>query len=247
MSRIQRILKQTQHRPWELPNGKWQYYQEWNNALFFHWEVPLEQLRPLVPESFPLDHSEGKYYVSLVAFSMEHIRPRNLPAVSLLSDFHEINVRTYIDLDGKKGVYFLNIEAEKVLSAFVARKLSGLPYEKADIQFAPGAYRSVNPAKGFQLDTRFALAAPIKHKTALDLWLTERYCLYLDRDNEYFRFDIHHPEWDLQHVNLEKADVNYQIGGIKLSPNDPFLVHYSKGVSVLSWKKTKLNPVNRTF
>ena len=42
---------------------------------------------------------------------MEQIRPRYLPAVSLVSDFHEINLRTYIDNDERKGVYFLNIEA----------------------------------------------------------------------------------------------------------------------------------------
>lgn len=241
MSAIQQILNQTQHRPWPLPSGKWQYYQEWNNALFFHWEVPFEKLRKLVPEFLTLDSFEGKYYISLVAFSMQQIRPRNLPAVKFLSDFHEINVRTYIDMDNKKGVYFLNIEAEKALSVWVARKLSGLPYEKASIRFDPGRYHSVNNTKGFRLNTRFSISETIADKTALDLWLTERYCLYLDRRGDFFRFDIHHPEWKLKHVKLEQAETNYQLGDINLRAADTLLAHYSKGVSVLSWKKTTLS------
>jgi uncharacterized protein YqjF (DUF2071 family) len=227
--------------------GQWQYYQEWNDALFFHWEVPFDLLRSLVSEALTPDHFEGKYYVSLVAFSMQKIRPRNLPSVKFLSDFHEINVRTYIDMDGKKGVYFLNIEAEKAFSAFVARKLSGLPYEKAVIDRTADSYQSVNHPKQFRLNAHFKISGKIHDKTALNLWITERYCLYLDQKNALFRFDIHHAAWELNHVEIKKAEVNYQLGQLKITSETPFFTHYSKGVKVLSWRKSKFNPLSGTF
>lgn len=64
---------------------------------------------------------------------MEKIKPINFPAVSIVSDFHEIDIRTYLTDKNKAGVWFLNIEVEKNISALVARMLSGLPYEKASI------------------------------------------------------------------------------------------------------------------
>lgn len=240
MSTTKELLNQTAHRSWDLPSGKWQFYQEWNEALFIHWEIPFELLRSFVPEKLILDNFQGTYFVSLVAFSMQKIRPRNLPSLKFVSDFHEINLRTYIDQNGKKGVYFLNIEAEKQLSAFVARKLSGLPYEKASIKRASEFYRSRNRVKNFRLDAEFDISDPVLQKTELDYWLTERYCLYLDQKDQLFRYDIHHPEWELSKLELKKAEIHYQLNELTLSSNIPFLAHYSKGVSVLSWKKRKL-------
>lgn len=31
---INEILNSTKHRPWELPNSTWKYYQEWSDVLF---------------------------------------------------------------------------------------------------------------------------------------------------------------------------------------------------------------------
>src|SRR5688572_28073305 len=115
------ILAETSHRPFELPAGNWQYYHEWNNALFLHWTIPYDVIRNCVPGALNLDTFNGDAYVSLVPFTMQRIRPRMLPAIGYVSDFDEINLRTYINNDGKAGVYFLSIESGKRLSAFIAR------------------------------------------------------------------------------------------------------------------------------
>lgn len=95
------LLKSTEHRSWLPPEKSWSFYQEWNDAVFLHWEVPYDDLRALVPSDLTLDNFEGKYYVSIVAFKMEKIRPRHLPAVSFISNFYEINVRTYVTAQEK--------------------------------------------------------------------------------------------------------------------------------------------------
>lgn len=111
--KIREILNKTEHRPWKLPVGNWKFYQEWNNAVFLHWQVNESELRKLVPEDIEIDLFDGKPWVSVVAFTMEKIRPRSLPAFPLISDFDEINIRTYVKYNGKTGVYFLSIEEER--------------------------------------------------------------------------------------------------------------------------------------
>ena len=239
MTDIEDIISNISHRPFALPVGQWKYYQEWNNALFFHWTIPFDILRKCVPANFNIDTFDGNCYVSLVAFTMQKIRPRYLPSISFISDFDEINLRTYIDNDNKKGVYFLNIEAEKLLSTFVAKSLSGLPYEKANIKRTNKKYISTNSKKGFYLDTEFEIRQQLEHKTELDKWLTERYCLYIDKGNEFYRYDIHHKEWKIKNVEIKRLNFSYKVGDINLSDSQPVLTHYSDGVKVIAWGRQK--------
>ena len=239
MDFIQNILTTTEHREYPYPNQPWRYYQEWNKALFLHWEVPYEILREMVPRNLNIDTFNGKAYVSIVPFTMENIRPKFLPAVGFISNFHEINVRTYVEHQGKKGVYFLNIEAEKYLSALISKQLSGLPYEKAEIHRTDSKYTSTNSKKNYSLDADFSIGQLITNKTELELWLTERYCLYLTKNNDVYRYDIHHKEWELNEVKMNQLDVNCRIRNLILN-NQNYFAHYSKGIKVIAWNKLKI-------
>lgn len=237
MSIIKEILTHTAHRPFNLPCGQWKYYQEWNNTVFLHWQIPVEAVRELVPPELDIDCYNGSCYVSLVGFTMQNIRPRYLPSISFISDFNEINLRTYVVYNGKSGVYFLNIEAAKSISVFIAKHLSGLPYEKAVMARTETTFTSRNNKKGFYFDASFDIKEMILNKTALDKWLTERYCLYLKQDGKVFCYDIHHQEWSLRTININLLSLNYRIGSFKLSGQLPDLANYSGGVKVLSWQK----------
>ena len=239
MKTTTKILSLKSHRDYDYPQQSWMYYQEWNRVLFLHYQVPVELLHDLIPKELTIDSFEGTAYISIVPFTMENIRPRFLPSLDFVSNFGEINVRTYVVKDGRRGVYFLNIEAEKYLSAFLSKKLSGLPYEKSNIKITGSKYISQNINKGFFLDTEYTIGEKIQNKTALDLWLTERYCLYVDNKDSLFRYEIHHEEWDLNTVQLKKLDLNYEIGKLKVTESTD-LVHYSKGVKVLAWNKVKV-------
>ena len=239
MTDINNILQATNHRPYQLPNGQWTYYQEWNRAVFLHWKVPVATLRPHVPHELKIDTFEGSAYVSLVAFTMEGIRPRYLPSVKFISCFDEINLRTYIDHGHRKGVYFLSIESGKLLSSLVARRLSGLPYEKSDIIRTGNRYHSENSKKSFRLNLSYHIGERIAEKTALDHWLTERYCLYIDQRQQVYRYDIHHKPWELNHVSIDNQAFDYRVGDFNLAAV-PDLTHYSNGVNVIAWKQVKV-------
>lgn len=233
------ILSAKSHRTYEYPKNKWLYYQEWNRVLFLHYETSIDILKELVPEELSIDTFNGKAYISVVPFTMEKIRPRFLPSIGFISNFGEINVRTYVEKNGRKGVFFINIEAEKYISAFVAKKLSGLPYEKSNIKIAGAKYRSENPAKGLYLDTEYSIGDEIKEKSDLDIWLTERYCLYVEKGQSVFRHEIHHKEWELNKVDINKLELKYIIQKLKITEST-HLAHYSEGVQVIAWNKEKV-------
>ncbi len=236
MGKISELLSDIAHRPWEIPPSQWQYYQEWNHVLFFHWKIAPEKLLPLLPKNLQLDTFDGDAWISLVPFTMQKIRPRFLPAFAPVSDFHEINLRTYVTRNGKPGVYFINIEAQKSLSAFLSRRLSGLPYEKSLILRGVNTYKAENRLKKFFLDIEFSAKELVALKTPLEKWLTERYALYLEENGQLFRYDTHHREWKIKSVDLKKLSLKYQIGAIDLAEK-PDLAHYSDGVEVVAWKR----------
>lgn len=233
------ILEAQSHRPWALPKGRWHFYQEWNNAVFLHWQVECEELKKYLPDSLEIDLYEGKAWVSLVAFTMEKVRPRNLPAVGGISNFDEINIRTYVKRDNKLGVYFLSIEAGNAVAAMVAKTISGLPYRYSNMARLLTGFRSINPQYEDHFNIEFKIKDPLIEKTALDVWLTERYALYQDSSTELNRFEIHHAEWPILNIEIEKLNVYYPrfnslIGG------KPTRQHYSEGVQVLAWGKNRL-------
>ncbi|WP_413511292.1 YqjF family protein [Myroides odoratus] len=238
---IQEILKAIDHRPWSLPQENWRYYQEWNRLLFLHFEVPFEALRALVPPALELDAFEGKYYISVVPFTMEKIRPRYLPAVDFISNFDEINVRTYVVKDGKPGVYFLNIEGGKSLSVYVAKKLSGLPYEKATMQRDKEVYTSSHKKKKFQLEATYKIGEVVHQKTSLQLWLTERYCLYVYVKNTLYRYPIHHKLWELKEISFDNQKVDYAFGSLHLTEKQVIEPNYSEGIEVVAWGREKVD------
>jgi len=141
---IKEILNTTEHRPWKIPSDTWKFYQEWNNAIFLHWEVELSDLEKFVPKELEIDLYQGKPWISVVAFTMEKIRPKNLPAFPPISNFEEINVRTYVKSNNKTGVYFLSMEGGKKLSCKISKSISELPYRYSKIKRMQNSYRSYN-------------------------------------------------------------------------------------------------------
>lgn len=240
MSSISEVLKKVSHRPWALPDAPWQYSQQWNDALFLHWAMPPAVLRSFVPKKLNIDLFDEKAYVSLVIFTMQKVRPRFLPPLRMVSNFHEINVRTYVEAGGKQGVYFFSLEAEKWLSALLARWFSGLGYTHSMITRKGGNCRSKSRQKGFSLEVSHALQNETPQKLPIDLWLTERYCAFYEDGPKLFRYDIHHPEWPMQTVSLEKLALDYAVCDFNLNQRPPDLIHYSPGVGVATWPKVEI-------
>lgn len=234
---MKEILTQTSHRPYDIPTSTWKYYQEWNQVVFLHMQVSKEYLRRLVPENLELDDYQGDCFISIVLFTMENVRPRYLPAVNFISDFHELNIRTYVKSDGKNGVYFLNIEGEKWISCFLAKTLSGLNYKKSIMRRHDNAYHSKNTKDASSAYVKYKVGDEVVEKSTFDKWITERYCMYNVIGGKKYRYDIHHVEWPIYTIEVEEVSLHYPHYDIQIDSPDNLLLHYSPGVKVVAWDK----------
>ncbi|WP_282035545.1 YqjF family protein [Saccharicrinis aurantiacus] len=235
---IREILNTTEHRPWKMPTEKWKFYQEWNNVIFLHWQVELSELKKFVPKELEIDLLGGKPWVSVVAFTMEKIRPKNLPSFAPISDFDEVNIRTYVKSNNKTGVYFLSIEGGKKLSCKVAKGISELPYRFSKIERGENQYKSNNSEFKDQLNVQFTVGKKITEKTELDKWLTERYVLFQDTEKSINEFEIHHLEWPIKEIEVKNLEFNYARFD-KLIKSEPNKIQYSNGVKVIAWGKCR--------
>ena len=58
---------------------------------------------------------------------------RYLPDLPWISAFPELNVRTYVERNGRPGVWFLSLDATNALAVWAARRFFHLPYHRADM------------------------------------------------------------------------------------------------------------------
>lgn len=243
------ILTETAHRPWPMPSGPWVMTQTWSDLLFAHWPIDTDRLRALVPACFEIDACDGQAWIALVPFSMSNVSPRHVPPLPGVSAFPELNVRTYVRVDDKPGVFFFSLDAANLVAVGAARMLFNLPYYSADIAMTMEADGRVDyacrrrsaPAVEFQgwYRPRGNPSAPAPG--SLEYFLTERYCLYaLDHQARPYRIEIHHPPWA-----LEAADAGISVNritepvGITLPPA-PTLLHFSKRQDMVCWAPERI-------
>src|SRR5690242_6401683 len=118
----------SEHRPWPMPSSPWLMTQSWHDLLFAHWSVNSHTLRARVPPVFELDTFEGQAWVGVVPFYMTNVAPRAVPPLPGLSRFAELNVRTYVRVDDRPGVFFFSLDAASRAAVRVARLTLSLPY-----------------------------------------------------------------------------------------------------------------------
>jgi uncharacterized protein len=239
---IEDLLATSDHRPWPMPQRRWAYYQEWRDVVFLHYQVDQDTLAAFLPRTLQPDLFEESAWISLVAFDMVNVRPWYAPAFSPISDFHEVNLRTYVRHGDRPGVYFMRIEAAKVISVALARTLSVLPYRHSKIT----RRRSEDDSRSFDVSSvaahwalRYRIGAPIDQVSTLDTWLTERYCLYQSARGHLHCYQVHHRPWLLNNVKV--IDPPHLDQWHELQLDTVTSAHYSSGVEVVSWSNEIVN------
>lgn len=233
------------HRPWPAPARSWVMAQTWRDLLFAHWRVGAEALRPLVPAALELDTFEGQAWVGIVPFRMTGIRVRWLPPVPWLSAFAELNVRTYVTVGGKRGVYFFSLDAANPVAVATARRCFHLPYMNATMSCQSdgdavvySSRRTHRGAPAAEFRARYRPLGPVAlaEPGSLARWLTERYCLYtVDPRGRTMRGEIHHAPWPLQPAKAEiTANTMASAAGVTLPAEAP-LLHFARRLDVVLW------------
>jgi uncharacterized protein YqjF (DUF2071 family) len=242
------ILEHVAHRPFPLPDEPWVIRQSWSKLLFAHWPVKPEQLRPLIPESLEIDTYENQAFVAVVPFAMRRVYPRLAFEVPWLSNFLELNIRTYVKKDGIAGVYFFSLDCSNPVAVWVARNNYHLPYYNARMDQAEEngwiAYESrrQNSASLFRAIYRPTGELLQLSPSSLDAFLTERYCLYTtDELGHAHRAVIHHMIWPLRAAEAEIATdtLSEEQLGFRLPQTKP-LLHYCDNIDTVNWSLKRL-------
>ena len=246
-----RTLRVTGHRPWSLPDRSWLMGQTWQHLLFAHWRVDPDALRRVVPPGLPLDVRDGATWIGVTPFVVRALRLRWTPPLPGAASFPELNVRTYVTVDDKPGIYFLSLDAGRRLAVAAARRAYRLPYFRArmsvDVEGEEVRYRHERvqrdgPPAAFAGRYRPTGEAFTAAPGSLEAFLTERYCLYtLDERRRVNRADIHHPPWPLQPaaLELEVNTMGHQVG-IELA-GEP-LLHLAARQDVVIWRRRPVGP-----
>jgi uncharacterized protein YqjF (DUF2071 family) len=239
------LLKSIQHRPWPLPNAPWIMAQTWHDLLFAHWPIPVEALRFSIPSALEIDTFDGQAWIAVVPFRMSGVRLRATPSIPWLSAFPELNVRTYVTIGGKPGVWFFSLDAANSLAVKIARSWFHLPYFRARMsceelhgQFDYTSQRNHRGATFAEFTAKYRpVSEPsVAQPGTLEHFLTERYCLYsITPRGTVLRGDIHHAPWSLQLAEAEiSKNTMAEAAGFTLSIEKP-LLHFSRRQDVVVW------------
>src|SRR5262245_47273643 len=115
------VLPHNPNRPYPPPHGPWSFRQTWRDILFAHWRVPAAALQLVLPRRMQLDTYEGAGWLSIVAFCATDTAPRFVPPIPWVSRFYQINLRTYVIVEGKPAIYFFSLDASQPLVVRLAR------------------------------------------------------------------------------------------------------------------------------
>ena len=243
-----KALSRQEHRPWPIPSHPWTWRQSWQELLFAHWAVPTWKLRSLVPDSLAIQEFDGTSWVGVVPFRMTGVMRRPFPDLPGVSAFPELNLRLYVERDGKPGVWFLSLDAANRLAVWAARRFFHLPYYLAQMKHeSQGGYiqfascRNQNCDVSVRAEYRPQSEVYEAKAGTLEHFLTERYCLYAQSpEGTLFRGHVHHVPWPLQKAagTIEASELVTPFG-ITLR-GDP-LLHYSEGVDVVVWPLERLS------
>ncbi len=240
-------LLKVDHRPWALPDGEWKWRQSWLDLAFLHYPVAVDEIERLLPEGVELDTFGDVAWIGVVPFLMAGVMRRPFPDLPFFSSFPELNLRTYVIVDGKPGVWFFSLDADSHPIVWGGRGLYNLPYHyaKCRVSIKDGfhEFESRRSGGGVGFDAKYRPTSEVyfaEHGT-FEHWATERYCLYSSsKRGDLHRVEVHHEPWPLQDAEVNISGNNI-IEASNLVPleSEP-ICHYSKGVHVVSYGKQSL-------
>ena len=231
----------------ERPTGAPLLRQQWAELLFLHWPVPAELLQPHLPPRLKVDTHQGQAWIAIVPFEMSKVRTRFTPAVPGTHRFLELNVRTYVHLDGVPGVWFFSLDATNALAVWVARTVFNLPYLRATMrlesssadlrQFTARRTHAGAPPAHFRATWKIGPPLPPAEPGSLAFFLTERYCLYTSNraQTKLYRGRVAHAPWPLRSANLLHYESNLLEGHGLPTPAGKPVVHVGGPINVELW------------
>lgn len=187
-------------------------YQTWRHLLFLHWKYDASVLQRTLPDGLTIDTFDGNAWIAVVPFFMQKVRPRFCPTVPRLSNFLELNLRTYVrDSTGRPGVWFYSLDCNQPIATTIAQKLFSLPYRHAEMtgRVVDGRVRYSSRRRGEEATDTFTYPAnltdpQIPFVGSLEAFLLERYRLFSAKPDGSLRSGlVHHAPYEYAQVTAD--------------------------------------------
>jgi uncharacterized protein YqjF (DUF2071 family) len=216
------------------------FRQAWLDLTFVHWALDPSVVAPLLPDGVRPDVLGGATQVGLVAFRMRDVGIGRSPAVPYFGSFAETNVRLYtVDEAGRRGVFFLSLDASRLVPVLVARAL-GVPYRWSRMSVAGtgpdreyACRRRWPGPRGATSRLVIRPGARIAEPSELERFVTARWGLHLSGRTGPAYWPNEHPEWPLHRAELVRLDDELvAAAGLPRPDGPPTSVLWSPGVRV---------------
>ena len=218
--------------------------QRWTQLSFVHWAYEPEAVQGILPPELAVDPFDGAAWVGLIPFRLAIRRP-GVPYVPWLSRFAETNLRTYvIGPDGRRGIWFLSLDATRFAAVAVARSSYRLPYMWADaaIRTRHDTIRYLGtrrwPAPSATYDLTLRIGASLDRPSELERFWTARWHLFSPapqplppRRIELDVTTVTHPPWPLHRAEVDSLEETLLPASGLPEPSGAPVALYSPGVS----------------
>lgn len=225
------------------PVGAPVMHQSWAELLFLHWSWDPAAVQRTLPRGLTVDTFEGQAWIGLVPFYMQRVRPRLCPTVTGLSDFLEVNVRTYVhDELGRPGVWFYSLDCNQWLAVKLARRFFHLPYEHATQRSAKTVdgwvdYTTQRAGQSHASRYRYRAAteAQLAESGTKEFFLLERYRLYAHQNSadQLWSGQVAHAPYQFSKVEVAAYDAHLlKLAGFDVGARAPVHLCAARTVAV---------------
>ncbi|MGB0452987.1 MAG: YqjF family protein [Bacteriovoracaceae bacterium] len=184
---------------------KWVISQKWQHLVFLNFQAEPEIIQSLLPEGFQLDTFDGSGYLSIVPFRMSKVRFPFVPYLPF-TNLWELNIRTYVVVNGVKGIYFFTLDTNHWFAAWIAKKFFSLPYRKVSLKGnVAGSFISY-VSEDYELSG--TIGSEID-KSDFHTWICERYRLFTTKGDEIYQGTAIHKPWKLYDFNIDVQRENF--------------------------------------
>ena len=169
--------------------------------------MSTSDVRVRVPDELEIEEYDGTAWIGIQFFRVRALRARGALPVPGISNFLQLNVRTYVrGPDGLPGVWFFSIDASSRLAALGVRRIYHVPafharmtLESVDDRQEAECVRIGEHGRVFAARYRPIAETLRPEPGSLESFLTERYRIFAaDAAAE-----MHHDRWLLSRVEAE--------------------------------------------